>query len=122
VSNESLYDKYGGFSTVAKLVNDFYDKIGNTQELDIYFNGIEMSKLIDHQTKFLCSVLGGPEKYEGRELKAAHQRFNITAEHFDLVASLLKEALEDNNVEDSDVATIVNVVWGTKPEIVKLAV
>ncbi len=121
MSDQSLYDKYGGFATVSKLVNEFYDKIGATEELDVYFEGIEMDRLIDHQTKFLCSVLGGPEKYEGRQLKVAHERFNITSEHFDLVASLLKETLEDNGVEDPDVEAIVKVVWGAKPDIVSAA-
>lgn len=118
MSNPSLYDKYGGFSTISALVQLFYHKIGNTPALDHYFENTDMAKLIDHQTKFLCMVLGGPNNYEGRQLAHAHKHLNISNEHFELVGSILKEALEEKGVEAADVETILGVVWGTRGDIV----
>ena len=114
----NLYDKYGGFRTISRLVHDFYDRIGDTPELDSYFEGVNMKGLIDHQTKFLCQLLGGPSDYSGRQLAAAHQSLDITPGHFDLVAEILQETLEDGGVEDSDVSAIMQTVASTKPEIV----
>ncbi|MFN3198879.1 MAG: group I truncated hemoglobin [Bradymonadia bacterium] len=116
--SQSLYEKYGGFATISAVVHDFYDKILASDTLKPWFEGVEMSRLIDHQTKFLCSVLGGPEQYTGRQLAAAHRRLSITPEAFDEVAELLVEALEDAGVEDADIQTIAGVVTGAKGDVV----
>jgi hemoglobin len=118
MSSQTLYEKYGGFTTISALVNLFYQKIGNTPALDKYFENTDMAKLIDHQTKFLCMVLGGPNNYEGRQLAQAHQKLSITNEHFELVGSILKESLEEKGVEPKDIETILGVVWGTRNDIV----
>lgn len=118
MSEESLYDKYGGFATVSTLVHKFYEKINATPDLEPYFENTDMERLIDHQTKFLCMVLGGPNEYKGRELKAAHKNLRITTPHFGIVADILQETLEEGGVEDKDVATIMGVVGGTKDDIV----
>lgn len=121
MSTDNLFEKYGGFATVSKLVHEFYDRIRRTPELDIYFDGIDLPRLIKHQTQFLGQVLGGPADYDGRELGRAHKRFQITVEHFDLVAEILEEVLEDGGVEDDDVAKIMNIVAGTREVIVERA-
>ena len=66
----SLYDKYGGFAAVSTVVHTFYDKVVASPRLDRYFADVDMAKLIDHQTTFLCKVLGGPDNYNGRALRA----------------------------------------------------
>lgn len=117
----TLYEKYGGFATIHKVVHEFYDRIGATPELDRYFRDVDMAKLVDHQTKFLCVALGGPIRYEGRTLAKAHQRLNISAEHFDLVAEILEDTLVDCGVEEDDVAAILGVVGDTRADIVASA-
>ena len=76
-----------------------------------------MSRLIRHQTVFIGQVLGGPSNYNGRELGQAHKRLSITLEDFDLVAEILEEVLEDGGMEDADVATVMNIVAGTRAVI-----
>jgi hemoglobin len=55
----TLYDKYGGFATVNKLVQALYVKIVESEILAPYFDDIDMQKLMDHQTKFFSGILGG---------------------------------------------------------------
>src|SRR5687767_612544 len=92
---ESLYDKYGGFATVSSLVQNFYNKVMASQSLEPYFASVDMARLMDHQVKFFCMVLGGPNNYTGRALRAAHSHLHITPAAFDEVAGLLKETLEE---------------------------
>jgi len=115
---QSLFHKYGGFATVGSVVLSFYEKILDTEELVPYFEGIDMERLIRHQTDFLCMILGGPAHYSGRDLRTAHHRLNIITRDFLTVADLLEEALEEAGVEDEDVETILEVVAGTKDDIV----
>lgn len=118
MSEESLFHKYGGFTSVGSIVLAFYEKILDTDELLPYFQGIDMERLIGHQTDFLCMILGGPAHYSGRDLRAAHERLHITVPHFFIVADLLEEALEEAGVEDDDVEAIIKVVASTQKDIV----
>jgi hemoglobin len=115
----TLYDKYGGFSGISPIVSNFYDKILKEDSLAGYFNNVDMERLIDHQTRFLCVALGGPAEYKGKQLKTAHTHLNITDGAFAKVAGILKEALEEAGVEPGDVTAILGIVASTKGDIVK---
>jgi hemoglobin len=114
----TLYDKYGGFSTVNKLVQVFYGKVAESENLAPYFEGIDIQKLMDHQTKFFSGIFGGPVEYTGRELKGVHSKMGITEDAFSEVAELLEETLEDMNVDDADIETIMEIIGGVKSDIV----
>lgn len=114
----TLYDKYGGFATVSKLVQEFYNKVAESEELAPYFAGVDTQQLIDHQTKFFSDILGGPVKYTGKELKIVHASMGITEEAFAEVADLLEETLEDMDVEEGAIETIMEIVAGVKSDII----
>ncbi len=117
-TSETLFGKYGGFSTVGDIVHRFYEKILEDDTLEEYFWDVDMVRLIRHQTDFLCMVLGGPAAYTGRSLKDAHQPLKITEKDFFTVAGHLEEALEEGGLEDEDVSTVIGIVAGTKNDIV----
>src|SRR6478735_9256438 len=106
MSSESLYDKYGGFGGISGVVHDFYKRIQRSASLKKYFANTDMDKLIDHQIKFLCKVLGGPDNYDGRTLDRAHVKMKIDDAAFNEVGGHLKDALEAAGVEAQDVQTI----------------
>jgi len=102
----SLYDKYGGFDTFSMVVGNFYQKILDSEELSPYFETVNMEKLMSHQTQFIATALGGPNKYASVDLKAVHAPYKITVPHFTEVVELLDEA----SVEQEDIASIIALV------------
>lgn len=118
MSSESLYDKYGGFAGISSVVHDFYKRIQGSASLKKFFANTDMDKLIDHQIKFLCKVLGGPDNYDGRGLDRAHKMMKIDDSAFNEVGGHLKGALEAAGVEDKDVQTILGVVESVRGNIV----
>ena len=50
---QTLFDKYGGFSTVSKIVLRLYDQILDDDDLGPFFDDVDLPKLVDHQTKFV---------------------------------------------------------------------
>jgi len=114
----TLYDKYGGFATVRKLIQTFYTKVTESEELAPYFAGINIQRLMDHQTQFFSEILGGPVRYTGKELKSIHAAMAITPTAFAEVADLLEEALEDMNIGDDDIETIMEIIDGLKSDII----
>ena len=57
---ESVYNQIGGFTAVRKIVVEFYNNMLDEDELAKYFAKTNMERLIDHQTKFISQLLGGP--------------------------------------------------------------
>jgi hemoglobin len=116
--SESLYDKYGGVETLSTIVTNFYQKILDSDSLEGYFDGVNLDRLIIHQTNFLSIVLGGPSRYEGLDMKTAHKTLGITVPAFNEVAELLADALEEAGVEDDDISTILSAVASLQNDVV----
>ena len=113
-----MFERYGGFGTVNKVVLEFYDRLLDSPVVSPYFQNIDMRRLIDHQTKFIASVMGGPASFSHEHLERVHQRFKITNDAFQEVLTLLTETLEDSGVEAADVTTVHDQVLGLKHYIV----
>jgi hemoglobin len=117
-ADASIYAKYGGFATVSAVVIEFYRKVSSSPTLEQYFKNVDMEALLDHQTKFMCQVLGGPANYTGRNLKMAHAKLKITRDAFDEVAGHLKQTLEEGGVEPADVETVIGIVGSVASDII----
>ena len=115
----SLFEKYGGFATIHELVEHFYDGVLDSDLLSPYFNVVNISQLIDHQTQFFASVMGGPASFEDDLLKKAHEGLEITEAAWDAVVEVLINTLNAFNIEDKDIELIVSTIEHKKPLIVK---
>jgi hemoglobin len=101
--NATLFDSLGGFARVRLIVSDFYDKVLESERLAPYFAGVDMRRLVDHQTKFIAAVMGGPAAFTDEQMSRAHKRLGITSGDFDEMAALFRETLEDFGVGAADV-------------------
>jgi len=117
-SRQTIFERYGGFATVSKVVVEFYDRILDSPLTSPYFENRDMRRLIDHQTKFIASVMDGPASYSHEHLEAVHRHLNITDEAFAEALALLSETLEDHGLEAADVRSIREKVTSLKPYIV----
>ncbi len=106
----TLYDKYGGFARIHPVVMDFYDRLLDSDELGPYFDEIDMKRLIDHQTKFISGLLGGPMEIDDTRLYTAHQHLSVTAAHFTELQHILHDTLVDAGFEPQDVEAVAQAV------------
>ena len=106
----TLFEKYGGFSTVHSIVIEFYNSVLDSDEVGPFFDGTDMDSLIDHQTKFISFLLDGPVSYPEAKLKAAHSSLDIQAQHFDTIKSLLGETLAGFDVEQADIISVLEKI------------
>ena len=115
--SKSLYDQLGGFSVVRKLVSDFYDRVLKEEDLAPFFKDTDMADLIDHQTKFWTTLLGGPASYTGEQLRKIHTSMGIQDHHFDLVVDLAVETLEDHDIDPRHIGEISKQLRGYRSSI-----
>ncbi|MCP1335558.1 group I truncated hemoglobin [Futiania mangrovi] len=104
----AVFDRCGGFARVSRMVMSFYDRVGESDLLAPYFEEIDMARLIDHQTKFFASMMGGPASFNDETLRRVHARLGISGEAFDEMAVLLRETLEDFDLDPADVDTVLH--------------
>ena len=116
--SNTLYDKYG-FDVIGEIVHDFYGRVLKSDIASPYFIGIDMERLVHHQTQFLCYLMGGPVNYNRDDLKKMHARLNITEEAFDEVADLLEETLEDHDMSDEECGIVMEAIHSRREQIVK---
>jgi hemoglobin len=116
--DRSIFERYGGFSSVSRVVMSFYEKILDSPVTSPYFANTDMKRLIDHQTKFIATVMGGPASYTNEQLERAHARLGITEEAFHEAIELLSETLEDYDFNDEDVRIVADEMMRCKNFIV----
>ena len=104
---KTLYEKYGGFSTVSKIVMTLYDKLLDDDDVGPFFDNVDMPKLIDHQTKFVSSLMGGPASFTDTHITNAHKHLTIYDAHFDKLKLLINETLSEFSVDEEDIQTVL---------------
>ncbi|MEL6169018.1 MAG: group 1 truncated hemoglobin [Pseudomonadota bacterium] len=101
------YEKYGGFSTVSRIVMRLYDKLLEDDDVGPFFDDVDMPRLIDHQTKFVSSLMGGPASFTDTHIANAHNALTIRDVHFDRLKELVQETLDEFSVEPEDSAAVL---------------
>lgn len=99
----SMFERYGGFAKVSQIVSAFYDRMLTSPVTSPYFENVDMRRLIDHQTKFISTIMGGPASYSNDVLERLHEHIGVSAAAFDEAADMLRDALEEFGVENDDV-------------------
>ena len=117
----SIFDRVGGFKTVRKIVSDFYDRVLENETLIPYFEGVDMPRLIDHQTKFFAMLLGGPASYTDAQLGKIHGGMGIKDHAFEVVCELVVETLEDHDLAEADIQDVRSKLLDRKNHIVESA-
>jgi hemoglobin len=105
---DTIFDRYGGFAAVRRVVSDFYVLALDSPVIGHHFEQIDMKRLLDHQARFISSTMGGPASYTDEHLRRVHERLRITAEEFREMLALLTETLEDHGFEQPDIDVVAS--------------
>lgn len=114
----TIFERYGGFANVSRVVMGFYDKILDSPVTSPYFANTDMKRLIDHQTKFIADIMGGPTSYTNEHLERVHARLGISEDAFLEAIALLRETLEDFDFEEQDIRAVENGMMSRKNYVV----
>lgn len=114
----SIYQQIGGHAAVEAAVDDFYRRVLADPLLVPYFEGIDVRRLAAHQRDFLIAALQGPERYDGRAMRQAHDGLGVTDDAFTRVLRHLVDALARLGVPTLTVAAIGDRLAPLRREIV----
>ncbi len=119
----TLWNRLGGETNVKKVISDFVDKTAKNPKVDFFrdgkVKGVDVPMLKKLLVEFVSSKTGGPLPYTGRSMKDSHKGMGITNAQFDASVDDLKEALEKNKAKPEDIKALLDIVNGTRKDIVE---
>lgn len=113
-----LYEKLGGRDGLEAVVDEFYDRVLDDDQLRPFFDDADVDDLRAHQVLFLGSLAGGDLEYDGQSMAEAHADLGISDDDFDAVAGHLAESLEAYDVPEPATDAVVEAVADYRDDIV----
>lgn len=131
MADQSLYDRLGGAFAIAAVVDHFSDNVlanpvvgkksknPALREWSTKQTAARMPGLKFMRTLWVCSVAGGPFKYDGagKPLGNAHKDLNITSAEFDEVAAELARTLAHFKVPRRETDEVLAAFAKQKPDV-----
>ena len=96
---KSLYELIGP-AFIANAVAEFYRRAFLDGMIGHFFFHSDISHITQEQIIFATAMLGGPQQYRGKPLKAAHKPFAIRKPHFGRRQVLMREVLDDLGLDE----------------------
>ena len=113
----SVYERIGGAAAVDAAVDIFYRKVLTDDRISEFFDTVDMEAQHAKQKAFLTMAFGGPNDYNGKDMREAHKHMSLTEDHFNAVAENLVATLKELNVADGDIDEIVGIALSVKDDV-----
>ena len=123
-SNDGLYKSLGGKKAIVAVVNEFVNRVAADDRINGFFKATASDpKRLAHFKMNLvdqiCQAAGGPCKYKGKDMRAAHAGMGIGSADFDALVEDLVGALDKFMVKDADKQALLGVLGPMKKDIVE---
>ena len=117
--SESLYQRLGGVDRIAAVVDDALDRHAVNPLLAPRFRDKDLSRLKLLGTQFFCAGSGGPQSYEGRDMRTTHKGMNASEQ--ELVAAIddFVLAMQAQAIGATEVNEVVAILYSFKGEILR---
>lgn len=123
----ALWTRLGGEPVVRKIVDDWLalagpdPKVNFTRGGKIKLTEAQLTELKKQMVAFLSQATGGPLKYTGKTMESAHKEMNITDAEFTAAIADLQKAVEGRGIKPAEVHDLLQIVEGTRKDIVRPA-
>jgi truncated hemoglobin YjbI len=95
---QSRYERIGGEPALRAIVSDFVDHVVDDVMIGFFFRDVDRRALTELEFQHAAEHLGGPFRYRGRSLDAAHKKHRIMGGQFARRQELLRQALVRHSV------------------------
>jgi hemoglobin len=121
---KSLYDRLGGKKAITAVVDEFVGRVAGDNRISAYFAATtsDPSRLKTFKGNLvdqICQASGGPCKYKGKDMKAAHMGMGISSADFDALVEDLVGALDKFHVGPHEKDQLLGALGPMKGDIVE---
>ncbi|MDP9108214.1 MAG: group 1 truncated hemoglobin [Pseudomonadota bacterium] len=100
-ADDSVFQQFGGKPGIDKVVSDFLPLLLADARIKETFKDADIERLGVLLAEQFCQLTGGPCKYSGKSMQAAHRDMQITSAQFYALAEDLQIAMEKNGIAQS---------------------
>ena len=97
-ASATLYQALGQKAGIAALGDDFVGRVLRDERIKPHFKGTNPKALKDSLSDQFCQLSGGPCKYEGADMKAAHADMGIRKHEFNALVEDLQAAMDARGI------------------------
>lgn len=117
---QSLYQRLGSEEGITAIVEDVLDRHAVNPLLAPRFSGKDLTRSKQMATQFFCMGAGGPQKYEGRDMRNAHAGMNINEQ--ELVAAMddFVAAMQGRGVGATEINEVVAILYSLKDDVLRV--
>ncbi len=115
-----LYERLGGNAGIAAIAGTTVDNHLKNPLIRARFASSDAHRLKELATRFFCAGTGGPECYEGKDMRAAHLGMNISEQEYVAVMDDILSAMKQHRVGAEEQNEVVAVLYGLKNEIIRV--
>jgi hemoglobin len=122
MSEQTLYQRLGGYDAIAAATDDLLERLLNDPQLKDYWKGkSEDSLRKDRQliVDFLASAAGGPAFYTGRDMKLVHTGLGISERDWELFLDHTRAMLSHFEVPPREQGEVLDFLIGLKGDVVQ---
>jgi len=117
----SLYERMGGWDSINQIVSDTVAFHLENPQVAHYFEDVDLDRLIGHVTAFFAAGIGGPNKYEGRDMTTAHAHMNMSNADFDSAVADVLKAVDKNGIGAAEKAEVAAILESLRPAVMGTA-
>lgn len=115
---KTLYERLGGKPAIQAVVDDFIGNVAADTRINGFFANTNIPRLNTMLVNQICQATGGPCKYEGRSMKAAHAGMGVSELHFNALVEDLVKSLNKFNVPEREKKELLTALASMKGDIV----
>lgn len=97
-----LFERLGGMPNLTAVVDDFVSKVSSDPRSKRTFEGVNLVRLKASVVSHLCSISGGPCRYEGDSMALAHSGMTLTKRELQIMGEYVDQALVRRGVAKKD--------------------
>jgi hemoglobin len=114
----TLYERLGGAEPVGRIVDELSRRLIDDPRLGPAFAQFDPELLRLHRTAYFSVILDGPEGYEGRSMREAHQPLGLSEADMAAFLVVLRGVLDDAGITDANTSAVLKAIERLKPAIV----
>ena len=116
---QPLYDRLGGKGAIQAVVDDFIGNVAADARINQRFANADIPRLKTKLVEQICEASGGPCKYKGKNMKAAHMGMGVSGADFDALVEDLVGALDKFKVGAHEKDQLLGALGPMKTDIVE---
>jgi hemoglobin len=97
-ASSELFEALGGRAGLVVLMDDFMQRLLADPRMRPFFEEADQQRIKEKLVLQLCEVLGGPCRYDGKDMKKSHEGVDIDKSQFNALVEVLQDSMSARGV------------------------